>query len=365
MKQLPMSVFNNARNEVGRKRVLWWGRFDPDYSRNRILRQAYAALGWEIVDFHPLLSRTADIEALLRRLPTPDLIHVPCFRQRDIAAAHRYARRHGLQLLIDPLISAYDKQVFERGKFPEPCVQAKRLLREEQQLFQHADIVLADTSEHARFFVETLGVAQEKAHVVYVGAEEALFGPAPNPHPPNNPIEVLFYGSFIPLQGPQVIIDAARIYQGPPVNWVLLGSGPLLDDCKRKAQGLTNVTFESWLPYADLPDRIRRADILLGVFGTTPKAQRVIPNKVFQALACGKPVVTCSAPSYGSQIRALEEGINFVTAGRPHELADAVGRLAIDPAQLEQHGRAARALYVLHFSVKRIEQQLVSALSSK
>ncbi len=27
------------------KTVLWWGRFDPDYSRNRILRQAYAAAG--------------------------------------------------------------------------------------------------------------------------------------------------------------------------------------------------------------------------------------------------------------------------------------------------------------------------------
>ena len=79
-------------NSAG-KRVLWWGRHDADYSRNRILRQAYAALGWQVVDFHPLLSRTADIEALLRRLPTPDLIHVPCFRQRDIAAAHRYARR--------------------------------------------------------------------------------------------------------------------------------------------------------------------------------------------------------------------------------------------------------------------------------
>ncbi|MDO8596248.1 MAG: glycosyltransferase, partial [Sulfuricaulis sp.] len=190
--------------------VLWWGRFDPDYSRNRILRQAYGALGWNVIDFHPLFSRSADIEALLRRLPAPHLIHVPCFRQRDIAAAHRHARRHGLRLLIDPLISAYDKQVFERAKFPEHSTRGGRLLREERQLFQYADVVLADTSEHARFFIETLGVVREKVNIVYVGAEEALFAPAANAHPPGNPVEILFYGSFIPLQGPQVIIEAAR-----------------------------------------------------------------------------------------------------------------------------------------------------------
>ena len=345
-----------------RKRVLWWGRFDPDYSRNRILRQAYTALGWDVIDFHPLFSRSADIEALLRRLPAVQLIHVPCFRQRDIAAAHRHARRHGLRLLIDPLISAYDKQVFERAKFPEHSVQGERLLREEQQLFQSADIVLADTSEHARFFVETLGVAREKVHCVYVGAEEALFAPAANAHPANNPVEVLFYGSFIPLQGPQAIIEAARLYRGPAVTWVLLGSGPLLGDCKKKARGLPDVTFESWLPYAGLPDRIRRADILLGIFGTTPKTLRVIPNKVFQALACGKPVVTCRAPSYPAHLGENAEGMIFIAPGRPDELAAAVARLAAQPARLQYHGQASRMIYERNFSVKHIEQQLAGAL---
>jgi glycosyltransferase involved in cell wall biosynthesis len=347
-----------------RKRVLWWGRFDPEYSRNRILRQAYAALGWQIVDFYPLLSPIGDVEAWLRRPLHTTLVHVPCFRQRDIAAATRYARRLSVPLLIDPLISAYDKQVFEREKFPEHSTQGQRLLREEQKLFQNADIVLADTSEHARFFVETLGVAPKRVHIVYVGAEEALFTPAPQLQPPSSPIEVLFYGSFIPLQGPQVIVEAARCYQGPPVNWVLLGNGPLLDECKSKAKGLANVTFENWLPYSDLPERIRRADILLGVFGSTPKAQRVIPNKVFQALACGKPVITCAAPTYPLTIRNAGKGIFFVAAGKPDELADAIGRLALQPEQLQDHGRASRSIYEQNFSFKQIEQQLADALPS-
>jgi glycosyltransferase involved in cell wall biosynthesis len=346
------------------KAVLWWGRFDPDYSRNRILRQAYAALGWQVVDFRPWLSPFGDVEAQLRRPPAANLVHVPCFRQRDIAAASRYARRHHLPLLVDPLISAYDKQVFERTKFSADSVQAKRLLHSETTLLQNADIVLADTPEHARFFTDTLGVARSRLHVVYVGAEETLFFPAPA-QAPNTPLEVLFYGSFIPLQGPQVIVEAARLYRGPAVRWVLLGNGPLLSACQNLAHGLANVVFENWLPYAQLPERIRHADILLGVFGPTPKAQRVIPNKVFQALACGKPLVTSTAPAYPAELLAKRDsGITWIPAGDALALTEAVAALASLPQQLIKHGANSRRSYEQYFSEEAITQQLRVALTA-
>lgn len=343
--------------------VLWWGRFDPDYSRNRILRQAYTALGWRIIDFHPLLSPLADLEAALRYLPRADLVHVPCFRQRDIAAAHRYAHRCGIPLLIDPLISTYDKQVFERDKFPPEHARAQRLLRKEQKLFQLADAVLADTPEHARFFAGTLDVQTDRLHVVYVGAEESLFVPG-EPRAPGQPLEVLFFGSFIGLQGPEVIVDAARRYHGPPVRWTLLGNGPLRARCEQNARGLENIVFEDWVPYRQLAGRIRRADILLGVFGVSAKAGRVIPNKVFQALACGKPLVTRSAPAYPEALRdAADGGIRWVPAADAAALADTVAALAAHPERLESLGAEARRSYERHFSAQALTAQLRSALS--
>ncbi len=343
--------------------VLRWGRFDPDYSRNRILRGLLAGLGWQVVDFHPRMSALADWEARLHRLPRPDLVWVPCFRQRDLAAASRWARSQGVPLLFDPLISAYDKQVDERGKFAADSGRARRLLAQERGLLQRADIVLADTPAHADYFAETLGVARERLHVVYVGAEEALFRPLPSPpKPPGEPLEALFFGSFIPLQGPEVIVAAARLYRGPPVKWTLLGQGPLRRVCEEQAQGLDNVLFADWLPYAELPERIAQADILLGVFGTTPKAGRVIPNKVFQALACGKPVVTRRATAYPAGL-AEGSGLVWVEAGDAAGLAEQVALLAAAPERLAALGEQALAAYQTCFSRERMLADLGRTLA--
>lgn len=344
--------------------VLWWGRFDPDYSRNRIMRKLLGELGWKVQDFHPRFSGLGDWEAQLRRLPRPDLVWVPCFRQRDLAAASRWATRHGVSLLFDPLISAYDKQVDERVKMNPGSLRAKRLLAWERTLFQRASRVLADTPAHADYFAQVFDVPRKNLAVVYVGAEEALFKPEPlTSDARSGALEVLFYGSFIPLQAPQVVIEAARLYQGPPVKWVLLGQGPLRKLCEENARELANVTFEGWMPYEQLPDRIHQADILLGVFGTTPKAGRVIPNKVFQSLACGRTVVTRSANAYPEAlIAAGNSGLFWTSAGDAQSLADCVATLAADADKLRQMGEAAVETSRQYFSESVVRHQLNEAL---
>jgi glycosyltransferase involved in cell wall biosynthesis len=344
--------------------VLWWGRFDPDYSRNRILRKQLAELGWQVRDFQPRLSGFGDWEARLRAVPKPDLVWVPCFRQRDLAAASRWAESCSVPVLFDPLISAYDKQVDERGKLNANSPRAKRLLARERKIFRRADRIIADTYAHADYFAEVLGVDREKLAVVYVGAEEALFSPRPmKAGQTDEPLEVLFYGSFIPLQGPGTVIEAARQYQGPPVKWTLIGNGPLRKACEGQAAGLEYVAFEDWMPYEKLPARISQADILLGIFGTTPKAGRVIPNKVFQSLACGRPVVTRSAGAYPDDLAdAVNSGLVWVPAGDAQSLAKRVAGLAADRESLRQFGLAAAETSRQYFSESVVRNQLGEVL---
>lgn len=341
--------------------MLWWGRSDPEYARNGVLRQHLRALGWDVTDFFPAVSPLGDLEAALRRLPRPDAVWVPCFRQRDLLAARRWCdRQGGVPLVFDPLISAYDKQVWERFKLRGGDRSAERLRAWERTRFSRADRVIADTASHAAFFAETLEVPREKLCVVYVGADETLFRPAPA-HAPGEPVDVLFYGSFIPLHGAHVIIEAARLYRGTPVRWSLLGDGPSKPECQRAAGALPNVVFEARLPYAALPARIQHADILLGVFGATQKAGRVIPNKVFQALASGRPVVTRISEAYPAAARE-SEAIAWVTPGDAGALADAVASWASDPARLAARNQAARGLYEACFAAPVIRAQLAAAL---
>lgn len=341
-------------------RLLWWGRFDPRYSRNGVLRELMRGLKIEITDFHPHFSCCADLEATLRCLPRPDAVWLPCFRQRDAAAARRWCDRHKLPLIFDPLISSYDKQLFERFKLKEGSNAALRLLQWERKVFGRADHVIADTPCHAQFFQDVLGVDASKISVIYVGAEETLFQPQVKTPPPD-PISVLFYGSYIPLHGAQTIIEAARCYNGPPVHWYMLGGGPARAECEGRAQGLTNLTFESYLPYSELPRRIHQADILLGVFGTTAKAGRVMPNKVFQALAAGRPVITRSSEAYPPALRN-SRALYFVDPGSPAALAQAVKTWAEQPEALQARGAEAAEIYRQHLSATIIQEQIRQAL---
>ena len=153
------------------------------------------------------------------------------------------------------------------------------------------DFITWDTSCHVDFAAEYLGVPREKMAPLFTGTDEKVFRPTGEKPPADGKFRVLYHGAYLPLHGTETIVEAARMTQDLPIEWDFLGWGAYKASTEAKAAGLKNVRFLEKVPYVEVPAVISAHDVVLGVFGTTAKASRVIGNKVYECMACGRPTI--------------------------------------------------------------------------
>ena len=281
-------------------------------------------------------ARLGVAEARLLRRPRErfDAIVVGYPGHADLPAAKRIAGKR--PVLFNPLVSLHETLVEDRGRFAPGSAAARLLRRIDTTALRRADLVVADTEENARHLAGLAGLPAERVAVCFVGAEERIFRPVWR-RPES--FHALFVGKLIPLHGLETILAAARLAE--EIRFRVVGSGqlePLLDARP------PNVDWVPWVEYERLPDELGRAGCALGVFGTSAKAARVIPNKAFQALACGTPLVTADTPAARELLRDDEDAL-LVPPGDPAALAAAVRRLAEDREVGARLGAAGRATY--------------------
>ena len=348
-----------------RRRVLFWGRFDHEYSRNRVNIALFRELGWE-VDFFDVKvwPRFGDVEAFFRglwRRPRPDLVWVPVCRQRDILAACRWARRRGVKVLFDPMISAWDKKVLEQRKWKAEEPRARRLHKLETEMMHAPDFVTWDTSCHVDFCEREFAVPRERMAALFTGTDETVFKPGPEPAREDGDFHVLYHGAYLPLHGMEYIVEAARATQGRGIRWDLLGWGAYKAKTEEMARGVTNIRFLDKVPYVDVPKVIYSADVVLGVFGTTEKASRVIGNKIFEAMGCARPVINEYCTGYPPEAKDCK-AIKFVPPGDSAAIVRAVEEYRADWANRAGYNEAAYAFFRKHLSMEVVKGQLADIL---
>lgn len=347
------------------KRVLFWGRFDHGYSKTRVNIAMFRALGWE-VDFFDVkwCCRFGDVEAFFRGLNRRgkyDLVFVPVCRQRDIAAACRWAHRRGIKVLFDPMISAWDKKVLEQKKWKASERRAKKLLARERALMAMPDFIVWDTSCHVDFAAEYLGVPREKMCPLFTGTDEKVFKPVADEGESDGTFRVLYHGAYLPLHGTETIVEAARLTQHLPIRWDFLGWGAYKAETEKRAEGLSNVRFLDKVPYEQVAKVICSHDIVMGVFGTTAKAARVIGNKVYEAMACARPVINEFCTGYPPSAKECK-AIKFIPAGDANALVAAVEEYRADWQNKESYFSAAREFFERELSMSVVKSQLESVL---
>ncbi|NNE96077.1 MAG: glycosyltransferase [Acidimicrobiales bacterium] len=197
---------------------------------------------------------------------------------------------------------------------------------------RRADLVLCDTDEQATQVIDRSAAVE----VVPVGAPLSWLEAGADAPAPTGPLKVVFVGLFTPLQGASVIaqgvVEALRTAE---LECTFVGTGQDLDAAKTIVGSNPNVTWNEWIPAAELPGFVASFDVSLGIVGTSPKARRVVPNKVYQGLAAGTVVITSDTPPQRRlKKRHSLDQLMLVPPGDPSALASTLQRLADSPEEL-------------------------------
>lgn len=361
-------------------RVCYFGSYDPMYPRNKIIREGLALNGVDIVQCNiPFAEagrgwqRYQRLLAQWQGINKSDLsaIILAEFNHKNLPLAWLLAHQAGVPLVFDPFVSKYDTNVEDRQRVTRKSGGALRDYILDLMAFHWPKVILADTQEHRHFFINKFGANPEQVHVVYVGADETYFYPDES----NDPLAyngkdekptILFFGSYIPLHGTDIIIRAfAHLYYeaSKDFNFVMIGHGQTFPETYQLAQNLRldNIEFVPNLSMPQLANKVKQATICLGIFGTTEKAQRVIPHKVFQSLSMAKPVITGD----NSAIREIfisGQHLLTVPCGDERTLAEAILELTNQPEMAQTQARQGARLVWQKFNRRQIGQQVINVI---
>jgi glycosyltransferase involved in cell wall biosynthesis len=349
-------------------KVCFFGAYDPEYPRNRILRDGLRRAGVEVAEVcaqgrRGLGRHAALIAGFARAGRDSDVLFVPEFRHKDVPlAAFLKGRR---RLVFDPLISRHDTLVHDWGLHAPTSAQARWNLMIDRRALRLSDLVLCDTWAHGALF-ERLGARRDRLRRVLVGAEDAFFGVPPPPT--TTPIRVVYVGGFLPLHGVPAVLEAVAILERaahrlPDFRVQLVGKGIEFEESRAIAVrlGLERVDFAGVVDYADSPRVLGDAQVVLGAFGASDKAGRVIPHKVYQGLAAGRAVLTGDGPGVRE---VFEPGVHLMTVVRdqPQAIAEGLATLLRDPSRRERLGALGRERALEVATTEHVGESLREAL---
>lgn len=274
-----------------------------------------------------------------------DVLYVPPFRHRDVAFVRRNCA--GKPVVFDPLIGNYLTRVIDYGWWwRRPFAYLRDRYR-----FGQADALLFDTNAHCAWTMRKLGFDESHCYTLYIGADTHLLPDLSASRTtqyrfPSNeqPICVGFYGTLVPLQGVEVIIEAMyRLRNRTDICFELIGDHGNRADLRRLREQYPNsqAVYIDYLPFEELLSRLHRYDLCLGIFGSSMKAEVVIPNKVYHYAALGKPIISRDTLAM-REVFTHDLDACLIAAGS-EALAEAIVALAEDPRRREKLGTAAAA----------------------
>ncbi len=368
--------------------ICFFGLYNANYARTSTLRVGLLRRGVTITEVHEELPNERmelpedfTVSKTLHRIMRKIACYVRLMkRSREVIACDAIAVLHpghldvplayilskvsGKPLLFDSSISPYDTMFVGRSIADRSSLKARTIKFIERFLLVFPDVVFVDTEKMKQFLVGEIGVRGDKVIVVPLGANDTIYYPLKKKQKHTRTVNVFFFGLYNPMHGADVILRAAGLLKKEKhIVFTLLGDGylkPELVDFAKK-NNLTNVSFPGFVPEKELAARIREADIVLGVFSNSPVFQRVIPNKVFAAIASARPLITAKMPALTDTF-THKESIMFCKPEDPKSLAAVISELAKSKSVRVKVAEGGYSVFRSQFTPERVADSLLSVL---
>jgi len=238
----------------------------------------------------------------------------------------------------------------------------------ERFLYRHADRVMVNSPGYIGH-VEERGA--QRVELVPNGADPSMFDPADRGlafrqfHKLGNKFVALYAGAHGMSNDLGVVLTVAKRLANTDVHIVLLGDGKEKPNLQTQADemGLINVTFAPPVPKAEMARALAGADACIAILKPLDEYKTTYPNKVFDYMAAGRPVVLAIDGVIREVVEAAGCGI-FVEPGNPSALAEAIRTLAADMEKAHSMGLAGLEYLEKNLSRAVIGEKLLGLLDN-
>jgi glycosyltransferase involved in cell wall biosynthesis len=237
----------------------------------------------------------------------------------------------------------------------------------ESFLVRHADLVMVNSPGFTQH-VKDRGARH--VELVPNGTDTNMFNPDVDgsafrqSHQLDSKFVALYAGAHGLSNDLGIVLAAAKeLLPQKEIVFVLLGDGKDKPELQEQArlQGLDNVLFLPPIPKIEMPSALAAADACIAILKPVELYKTTYPNKVFDYMASGKPVVLAIDGVIREVIDHAGAGI-AVPPGDPHALSQAVLRLAHNPDLAHTMGRQGRRYVDAHFDRNILASKLMNIM---
>lgn len=277
------------------KKLLYSCGHKPTFLRNKIflnaLRDEYTILPGYSIAKRYILRLPIALALSVLNCRRADIIFVGYMGHFFVPVLRALTKK---TIIFDAFLSLYDMVCHDRKLLKPESFLGRALFLLEKYSYRCADKILIDTATHKKYLVDTFGISEDRIEHIFLGADETIFYDRGGMEEEGT-FRVHFHGTFIPLQGVEYIVKAAKLLEKEKeVVFHLYGGGQTFKDAYKLAEKLQakNVHFEGFPSMEAVAQSLAKSHLGLGVFGGSDKAKKVIPTKGYETIAMKKPLLT-------------------------------------------------------------------------